>query len=64
MSLSNTVIGQQLAFIRYLFNIGVEQSFKPEPQCALAILNFHDAIELFFGLSCEHLGAIGIRDKT
>lgn len=64
MALSETIIRERLAFIRYLSNHGIEQSYRSEPHCAAAILTFHDAIELFFGLSCEHLGVSGLREKT
>jgi len=64
VALSETIIRERLAFIRYLLNQGIEQSYRPEPYCAVAILTFHDAIELFFGLSCEHLGVSGLKEKT
>jgi hypothetical protein len=64
MALSETTVRERLAFIRYLLNQGIEQSYRTEPHCALAILTFHDATELFFGLSCEHLGVTGSREKT
>jgi hypothetical protein len=47
---------QRLAFIKYLFNVAVEQSRQPEPLAAASILTFHDSIELFLCLSYEHLG--------
>lgn len=47
---------QRLAFIRLLVQQGVEQSAKPEPIAAAAILTFHDAVELFLMLTSEHLG--------
>lgn len=46
---------QRLAFIKYLFNVAVEQSWQPEPLAAASILTFHDSIELFLRLACEHL---------
>ncbi len=64
MALSEKIIRERLAFIRYLSNHAIEQSYGPEPHCAAAILTFHDAIELFFGLSCEHLGVTGLKEKT
>lgn len=64
MALSETTVRERLAFIRYLLNQGIEQSHQIEPQCVLAILTFHDAIELFFGLSYEHLGVTGSKEKT
>jgi len=38
-----------------MYNAGIEQSQKPEPFCSLSILTFHDAIDLFLGLSLEFL---------
>lgn len=46
---------QRLAFIRYLYNMAVEQSRQPEPLGAASILTFHDSVELFLQLACEHL---------
>lgn len=46
---------ERLAFIKYLYNVGVEQSRKPEPFCWASVLTFHDAIELFLELSAEYL---------
>jgi len=46
---------QRLAFIRYLYTLAVEQSFKAEPLCYVSTLTFHDAIELFLQLSSESL---------
>jgi hypothetical protein len=46
---------RQLALIKYLFGIGLEQSRKPEPFCVFSILTFHDAVELFLALSSLYL---------
>jgi hypothetical protein len=46
---------RRLAFIKYLYNMAVEQSMKPEPTCASSVLTFHDSIELFLELASEHL---------
>lgn len=54
---------QRLAFIKYLFNVAVEQSRQPEPLSAASILTFHDSIELFLCLAYEHLG-VNINNKT
>jgi len=45
---------KRLAFIRYLFNLAIEQSQRPEPMCSSAILTFHDSVELFLQLGSEH----------
>lgn len=46
---------ERLAFVRYLYSMAVEQSQQPEPMGAVAILTFHDSVELFLQLACEHL---------
>lgn len=38
-----------------MYNVAVEQSYRPEPLCSASILTFHDAIELFLQLSSESL---------
>ena len=45
---------RRLSFIRYLYTQAVEQADQPEPFSAASILSFHDAIEMFLGLACEH----------
>ncbi|MFE3202216.1 hypothetical protein [Embleya sp. NPDC059237] len=47
---------QRLAFIRHLYEQGVEQASRPEALSATAILSFHDAVELFVKLAADHLG--------
>lgn len=46
---------ERLAFIKYLYNVAVEQSRMPEPMCWTSILTFHDAIEMFLQLVCVKL---------
>ena len=46
---------QRLVFVKYLYTVAVEQTERPEPMCYVSTLTFHDAIELFLQLSCEHL---------
>jgi hypothetical protein len=46
---------RRLSFIKFLFDTGVEQSNKSDPLCNVAMLSFHDSIELFLQLACEHL---------
>lgn len=52
---------ERLAFIRYFYNIAVEQSQQPEPVSSVSVLTFHDGIELFLQLACEHLD-VGIKE--
>jgi hypothetical protein len=46
---------KRLAFIKYLFTVGVEQTEKPEPLCWASVLTFHDAVELFLQLAAEYV---------
>jgi hypothetical protein len=48
---------KQLAFVRMLYQQGIEQSRQPEPLSAMSILTLHDAVEFFLGLASLHLGA-------
>lgn len=44
---------RRLAFIKYLYSLGVQQSRAPEPLAGASILTFHDAAELFLYLAAE-----------
>jgi hypothetical protein len=46
---------ERLAFARHLYQLGVEQSRRPEPSNAVGILMLHDAVELLLHLATEHL---------
>ncbi|MFL3871085.1 hypothetical protein LT966_31440 [Streptomyces griseobrunneus] len=46
---------QRLAYVRYLYREGVEQSRQPAPLCSRAITSFHDAVENYLGLVTQHL---------
>lgn len=48
---------RRLAFIKYLYGVGIEQSKAPEPLAGASLLTFHDAVELFLQLASEHLNA-------
>ncbi|MET8818472.1 hypothetical protein [Streptomyces rochei] len=54
---------QRLAYVRYLYREGVEQSQQPAPLRARAITSFHDAVENFIGLTAEHLG-VDLKPRT
>ncbi|MBN1975297.1 MAG: hypothetical protein JW787_16775 [Sedimentisphaerales bacterium] len=54
MALHHSVI-QRLAFVKYIFTKGIEQSILPEPFSAMSILMFHDAVEIFLQISSEKL---------
>ena len=44
---------RRLSFVRYLYQLAVEQSRSPEPFGAAALLSFHDAAELFLQIAVE-----------
>lgn len=48
---------KRLAYIRFLFQQGVQQAGQPEPLSSVAVLSFHDAVELFLVLAGERVGA-------
>lgn len=54
MGLSPQVV-KRLAFIRFLYNQGLEQAARPQPLASTALLSFHDAVEMFLLLAAEHL---------
>lgn len=52
---------EHLAFVKYLYDLGIEQSERPEPFCQVSILILHDAIELFLGIAAEYLETSKLR---
>lgn len=50
---------RRLVFIKYLYNLGVEQSEKAEPFSWTSILTFHDTVELFLLLAAEYMHITG-----
>lgn len=54
---------RRLAFIRYLYNIAIDQSRQPEPLGAASILTFHDSVELFLQLASEHLNVVAKKSE-
>lgn len=54
MILDHTVV-KRLAFIKYLYQTSVAQSFAPTPLSCASILTMHDGVELFLQLASEHL---------
>lgn len=46
---------ERLVFIKQLYLMGVEQSRRPEPANAVAVLMFHDAVDLLLQLASEYL---------
>jgi hypothetical protein len=55
MALDPTAIRRRLAFIRYIYRRGQEQSNMADPLCSVALLSQHDAIDMFLYLGVEHL---------
>ncbi|MFF7966745.1 hypothetical protein ACFZC3_15435 [Streptomyces sp. NPDC007903] len=47
---------QRLAYVRYLYREGIEQSRQPAPLRSRAITSFHDAVENYLGVITQHLG--------
>jgi hypothetical protein len=58
MPLEESIIRRH-ALIKYIYNIGLQQSYGPEPLCSIALLSFHDSAELFLHLSSEYLNSGG-----
>ena len=46
---------RRLAFVRYLYQLGVGQSRASAPLNSASVLTLHDAVELFLQLASEHL---------
>ena len=46
-------MARRMAFVRYLLDKAVVESEHPEPMCSAALLEMHDAVELFLQLACE-----------
>jgi hypothetical protein len=53
---------RKLAMIQYMYTLAIDHVNKPEPLNMVAILNFHDAVELFLALAAEHLN-VGKEDQ-
>ena len=47
---------KRLAFVRFMYNQGLEQVRRPQPFATTALLFFHNAAEMFLGLAADHLG--------
>src|SRR2546425_7134202 len=62
MPVSPVDVRRRLAYIRYLHDLGIQQSRLPQPQSSASILMFHDAVEAFLLLAGEYLGAMATYD--
>ena len=45
---------KRLVFIKYIFDIGMDQTRKNSPFNAVSLLNFHDSLEMFLKLVIEY----------
>lgn len=52
--LNKEIIIKRLSLIKYLYQIGIEQSRQSETIASFSILSFHDSIEMFLKLLSEH----------
>ncbi|GAA3140375.1 hypothetical protein [Streptomyces echinatus] len=52
----NADVVQRLAYVRFLYREGIEQSRQPAPLRSRAITSFHDAVENYLGTVTQHLG--------
>lgn len=52
--LNKEIIIKRLSLIKYLYQIGIEQSRQSETIASFSILSFHDSIEMFLKLLAEH----------
>jgi hypothetical protein len=52
----NAQVVRGLAFVRFLYSQGLDQAQRPQPLATTALLSFHDAVEMFLGVSADHLG--------
>ncbi|MCD6344223.1 MAG: hypothetical protein J7M17_01270, partial [Anaerolineae bacterium] len=53
----DTITVRRLAFIKYIYQLGLQQSGMLEPLHGVALLTFHDAAELFLQVASEYLNA-------
>ena len=52
--LNKEIILKRLSLVKYLFQIGIEQSRQSETIASFSILSFHDSIEMYLKLLAEH----------
>jgi hypothetical protein len=54
---------ERLGYIRFLHQEGIDQTRRPHPMSSAASLSFHDAAELFYVLTLDHM-AVQVNPKT
>lgn len=58
-NLDKEIIVRRLAIIKYLYNLGVQQSMQVDTVAGFSILSFHDCAEMFLLLVAENKGMKG-----
>src|ERR1700733_8146247 len=53
----------RLEFIKYLYNIGVEQAAHPRPMNSACLMAFHDSVENYLHLACRMHGVKAKSEK-
>ena len=54
--MTKEIIYKRLALVKYLYQQGIETSYKADAIAGFSVLNFHDAVEMFFLVALEHSG--------
>lgn len=52
--IDKSIIVRRLTIIKYLYSIGIQQSYQFESVAGLSVLSFHDSAEMFLLLSAEN----------
>ena len=58
-NLDKEIIIRRLAIIKYLYNLGAQQSMQVDMVAGFSILSFHDCAEMFLLLVAENKGMKG-----
>lgn len=57
--LIDTSTVRRLAFVKFLYSLGLNQSKAAEPYCSASLLTFHNSVELYLQVACEFVDAGG-----
>lgn len=49
---------------KYMVGVATEQLQQPDPRASIALLTYHDAVELFLVTAADYLGIVADRDTT
>jgi hypothetical protein len=55
---------ERLAMCKYMVGVASEQLQQPDPQASIALLTYHDGVELFLVTAADYLGIATDRDTT